>query len=205
MKTFFTSDPHFYHANIIKFCNRPYSNTHEMNEALIANWNRKVSKADQVYLLGDVSFGSPGATEGILGRLNGKIHLIKGNHDKSGMLSKIGGRFTSINDYLEITVQSPVIQNKKHNQKIVLFHYPIESWNGKHKGYYHLHGHSHGNVKSPGILREDAGVDSWNYEPFSFEKLYEHFSKKDLNKPQPDSYSSERKEAAEAIEHFVIQ
>lgn len=43
MKTFFTSDTHFYHSNIIKYCLRPFADAHEMNETLIANWNNVVS------------------------------------------------------------------------------------------------------------------------------------------------------------------
>ena len=41
-KVFFTSDTHFYHANIINFCKRPFANVETMNEALIENWNAVV-------------------------------------------------------------------------------------------------------------------------------------------------------------------
>ena len=53
---YFTADTHFDHANIIRFCNRPFATVGEMNEALIANWNRKVHGNDTVYILGDMFF-----------------------------------------------------------------------------------------------------------------------------------------------------
>ena len=45
---YYISDLHFGHANIIKLCNRPFSDVNEMNEALIANWNNKVTNGDTV-------------------------------------------------------------------------------------------------------------------------------------------------------------
>lgn len=80
-KVFFTSDTHFNHANIIDFCKRPFGSVEEMNEALIANWNRVVSKDDIIFHLGDFCFGGSEVWNSILDRLNGKIYLILGNHD----------------------------------------------------------------------------------------------------------------------------
>jgi len=58
MNSFFTADLHLDHAKILRpdFCARPYSCVEEMNEALIANWNDRVTKHDQIYILGDVSW-----------------------------------------------------------------------------------------------------------------------------------------------------
>lgn len=70
---YFTSDTHFYHKNIIAYCERPWHSVEEMNSALIKNWNKEVSKSDIVYHLGDIAFCSGDKLEAILNSLNGKI------------------------------------------------------------------------------------------------------------------------------------
>lgn len=52
---YFIADTHFDHANIIRFCNRPFTSVEEMNETLIVNWNRKVHGNDTVYILSHTS------------------------------------------------------------------------------------------------------------------------------------------------------
>ena len=59
-----------------------------MNEELISQWNTIVGDNDEVYHLGDFSLGSPKVTEEVLDRLKGRIHLIKGNHEKSVLRNK---------------------------------------------------------------------------------------------------------------------
>jgi len=79
--TFFTSDTHFYHENIIKYCSRPFSSVDEMNKAMIDNWNNVVGKNDIVWHLGDFCFGKKDNIMEIFPKLNGKINLVMGNHD----------------------------------------------------------------------------------------------------------------------------
>lgn len=79
--TFFTSDTHFYHTNILKYCNRPFKNTEEMNAILIEKWNAKVKKDDVIWHLGDFCFGGKDNIKEIFPKLNGKINLVLGNHD----------------------------------------------------------------------------------------------------------------------------
>jgi len=76
---YFTSDTHFDHENIIKYCNRPFKDVNHMNESMIENWNNTVNDTDTVMHLGDFSFKS----DKFINRLNGNITLIKGNHDKN--------------------------------------------------------------------------------------------------------------------------
>lgn len=86
-KIFFTSDLHLDHANIIKYCKRPFPNVSDMNSTLIRNWNDAVSNKDTIYFLGDLAFGrSSMPTDYWLKKLNGKIIFIRGNHDKSSRI-----------------------------------------------------------------------------------------------------------------------
>jgi len=50
---FFTADEHYYHKNIIKYCNRPFANVENMNRALIGRHNEVVSNTDTVVHAGD--------------------------------------------------------------------------------------------------------------------------------------------------------
>ena len=79
---YFTIDMHLGHENIIRLCNRPFSNVEEMDQALIDNWNRRVQPQDTIYILGDLMFRNKKPPEEYLRQLNGKKHLIIGNHDR---------------------------------------------------------------------------------------------------------------------------
>ena len=154
----FTSDTHFYHKNILKFCpkTRLGSDYIHMTEILVNNWNRDVQPQDHVYLLGDVCFADAVRTRELFKRLNGHIHLIYGNHDKVIRNNKdIRDIFTSVQEYKEIKVGL---------QKVVMFHYPMLEWNNMHYGAYALFGHVHGGMDNhPSILSArtmDVGVDS---------------------------------------------
>lgn len=89
----FISDTHFFHENIIRFCERPFQDAQQMNEFMVDKWNRTVAPGDKVYHLGDVACGFGGDDSklgNLLGRLNGKKRLVVGNHDnlKSVSLQK---------------------------------------------------------------------------------------------------------------------
>lgn len=149
-KYFITSDLHFHHYNIIKFCpkTRPWGSREEMNEALIAEWNSVVGEDDVVFHIGDFCFGGGDKTRGIIERLNGTIIFVMGNHDKT-----VRNQVSSPNkfDYLEVRYKGT---------KVCMFHYPISEWNGKHRGSIMLHGHQHGRgPKYTGRIM-DVGYDA---------------------------------------------
>lgn len=80
---YLTSDLHLNHANIIKYCNRPFANVEEMNESLISKWNKTIKKDDIVLFLGDLALTKGKKdTDYWLSQLNGVILFFKGNHDK---------------------------------------------------------------------------------------------------------------------------
>ena len=81
MKVFVIADTHFGHANIIRYCNRPFASVEDMDAALIKKWNETVSNDDTVIHLGDVGLGRKERIGDIIGSLNGRKILIMGNHD----------------------------------------------------------------------------------------------------------------------------
>ena len=174
---FFTSDTHFNHSNIIKYCNRPFNNPDEMNEALINNWNSVVKENDIVFHLGDFMFGNINRFWEFRSRLNGKIYLIHGNHDYELMnKGNIEDGFELITSQLNIVVDA---------QKIYLNHFPLLTFNGtyKEKPVWQLFGHVHSNKEHPQTSADikrldylmpnqyDVGVDNNHYTPISFEEV----------------------------------
>ncbi len=165
--TWFTSDLHLGHANIIKYSNRPFSGVEEMDSTLITNWNTKIQQYDHVWFLGDFCFADLEKGQSYLDRLNGVKHLIRGNHDKTGVQLK---GWASIDDMVEIKV---------NKQWITLCHYAMRVWNKSHHGTWHLYGHSHGSLPDDSnSLSFDAGVDCHNYMPLSFDDVGRIMKKK---------------------------
>lgn len=166
--TFFISDTHFFHKNIIQYSSRPFSSVEEMNEAMINNWNDMVKPNDEVYHLGDVSFSDYKNTKTLLRRLNGNINIILGNHDKviikndKDLISS--KTISTIQHYKEI----------RANPMIVLFHFGCRVWNQSHRGSILCYGHSHGSLLPFG-KSVDVGVDckeiTDEYRPISIEEL----------------------------------
>jgi len=178
---YFTSDHHFGHKNIITYSERPFESVEEMDEELITRWNSKVGKRDTVYHLGDVAMGAtPERLREILDRLNGKIHLIKGNHEK-GALS-YPKRFEWIKDYHELSVPDEDAPNGR--QKIIVFHYAMRVWRSSFRGTWHLYGHSHGSLSdNPKSRSFDVGVDCHNFYPLSYEEVKTIILQKDWTPP----------------------
>ena len=172
MGIWFTSDTHFGHANIIKYCDRPYTSRSEMDEGLIANWNQVVSPNDNIYHLGDFTLGGEEQATAYFSRLNGKISVIPGGHDKQWM-SK--GEYISKSRH-PVEVLSPLETIKVsifgRSHLVVLCHYSMRVWDHSHYGSWHLYGHSHCGL-SAHMKRMDVGIDCWNYFPVSLKQIAE--------------------------------
>lgn len=165
--TFFTSDNHFWHKNIQKFCptTRFGKDVEEMNELMIQAHNAKVPSNATVYFLGDFSFGNAQQTHDILSRLNGHKHLIYGNHDKILRSDRsLQLYFETVQEYKSIYV---------NKVKVVMLHYPMREWDQMHRGAYHLFGHVHGELdKAPHGRSMDVGIDTRkDMAPWSWEEI----------------------------------
>lgn len=179
MKTWFISDTHFNHLNIIRYSKRPFETLKEMNETLIKNWNERIKKNDIVYFLGDFCFvsgskrgeGEPIKPKKILEQLNGNIIFIKGNHDPS--------------NYIKTKNESIIIKTKKY--RINLVHKPVfvnynvdfnivghvhEKW--KHKKFYKENNFF---LKQEYTIAINCGVDVWNFRPVELSEILSLYEK----------------------------
>lgn len=172
MNTFFFSDPHFGHANIIKYCNRPFSTAEEMNEQLIANWNGTVSRNDVVYCLGDMFFCEVEKARAIMHRLNGMKRLVYGNHDK------IIRREPTLQALFD-RILPDLYEEAINGVRIVMCHYPLLTWNKANHGAIMLHGHQHNKVAITATDRRryDVGVDANGYMPVKFQNIMAQLQK----------------------------
>lgn len=169
--TYFTADQHFGHANIIRYCDRPFSGVSEMNAVMIERWNSKVNDSDSVYILGDLFYRSL-EIEPVLSKLRGQKHLILGNHDSSwtGRVD-LGHYFVSVDKYLQI---------HDGGRFYTICHYPLLSFEHERNAYM-IHGHIHNNTHEdfwPLIRKRDnvlnAGVELNDYAPVTFDELVEN-------------------------------
>jgi calcineurin-like phosphoesterase family protein len=177
MTIFFTSDTHWFHRNILEYCpkRRELGDTvDDMNEGLIARWNQRVGKNDIVYHLGDFTLTTRvELIDEVLARLNGRIRLVKGNHDK--WLRKFDelknkDKFEWVRQYNK---ENFSVGNKTY--EIVMMHYPFLTWDGSARGSINIHGHAHGGNDhlNRGTKRLDVGVDGEysNLRPLSLEQV----------------------------------
>ena len=175
-KMFFTSDTHFCHSNIIKYCKRPFANIAENDEEIIRRWNEKVPEDGIVFHLGDVAFGDPERVDNILERLNGTIYLVIGNHDWRRVVNNHKWRFEMMTQQINMKI------GKRH---IILNHYPMLAFSGAWRGEdatYQLFGHVHTSPYTDEGLDQqrmkylftsqyDVGVDNNNFTPVSWKEV----------------------------------
>ena len=172
---FFISDPHFGHQNIIKYCDRPFKSTDEMNEFIIERWNLIVKKDDIVFILGDIAFGGSGLFEQVIPKLNGKKYLILGNHDYKNMRDKYKQYFEKVCTKMFISIDG---------QPIILNHEPLLCFGGQLSNrIWHLFGHVHtshashqgGDYKRVKLMSTptmyDVGVDFNYYMPVKYQTI----------------------------------
>ncbi len=140
---YYISDLHFFHESLnTQMDCRGFKDVAQMNAYMIKQWNSRVRTRDEVVILGDFSVGKAEQTNEILNQLNGRLYMIKGNHDRYLKESEFNKeRFVWIKPYAEM---------HDNRRKVVLSHYPIFCYNGQYrrnkKGEpltYMLYGHVH--------------------------------------------------------------
>lgn len=182
---YFTSDCHFGHNNILKYCNRPFDNVHIMDQVIFDRINDTVGVDDTLYILGDFCFRGKKPIDYRVRIACRDVHIIFGNHDKrtdyypSDLVTDMNG-FSSIQEVKEIIYC---------NQRIYLSHYPHRSWPASHKGSWMLFGHVHSKLDHEDRISNrktlDVGVDNTvNYnkpfgQPWSFKELQKLFNTKE--------------------------
>ena len=185
MRVWFTADLHLGHANIIKFCSRPFLSPEEQalarrdsrgdfrlcdetvrrhDDALLDAINERVAETDVLWILGDFCWGHMIEATEYRNRIRCRnVHLVWGNHDHR-----------SIRPLFTDTIEQGMIRVR--GQEIWLNHYPMRSWNKSFHGSWHLYGHVHGRLSGEDVatgytLTKDVGVDACEYRPVSFEDL----------------------------------
>lgn len=166
---YYIADCHFFHGALnTKMDMRGFESPEEMNEFMINKWNVKVTDSDTVIVIGDLSLGKAAETNELLKRLNGKICLITGNHDKFLKSADFDmGRLEWVDNYREIT---------DNQRQVVLCHYPILFYNGqyrlRHNGdpkTYMLYGHVHETRDEVLLQKFITQVRETNYTPIHSE------------------------------------
>ncbi len=164
-KMWYTSDVHFGHKNILKFCRdtRRGKTIEEHDELMIEQWNSQVEPNDEVWHLGDFCFYKDiEQITKLLDRLHGRINLILGNHDLwvQKFHKEIQGYFRSIQHYKLQVLRFPYPDTPQTvKYKIALFHFPMELWERCSNQTIHLHGHCHGHLYKDEYRRMDVGID----------------------------------------------
>lgn len=190
MKRYFTSDFHFDHANVIKYCNRPFVDVDEMNRVMLNAWNSVVTDADEVYFLGDFCFNGNKALWW-LSQLKGKIIFISGNHDQTFAKDGKTKHIKWIESYKTAgvaEVHQKLTLKLKNNVEVLLCHFPYLDNNAsgdiryleyrpKNQGQWLLHGHSHCHyVKHHKMI--DVGIDH-NFKLYSEDDIIDLMSSKE--------------------------
>ncbi len=187
---YFTSDTHYGHQNIIRFCDRPYADVDHMNVDLVNRAAEMLEVGDELWHLGDVALGTLDNTLAHLARIPVEVTLVAGNHDRCHPYNgKRGERFIEI--YRERCQLAELILTNtsltlSNGVEVNVSHFPyadselsgLENRHGKvivdkfapwrvvDDGSWLLCGHVHESWKQRGRMI-NVGVDAWGGRPVS--------------------------------------
>ncbi len=182
---YFSSDHHFGHQNIIKYCSRPFSSVDDMNEEMVRRWNSVVKPEDVIYYLGDFSLLlEPVKT--VAPQLRGKKILIMGNHDRCHPLHSKKRIAEAEPIYREAGFTELLLETALDiaDHKVRLCHFPyasepdFERYNEGHMKKYRpqddgnwlLCGHIHEKWKTKNKMI-NVGVDVWDFYPVPIDEI----------------------------------
>lgn len=209
----FTSDTHYGHKNIVRGTSewenrnneqrvRDFDTMEEHNNALVKSINSVVKENDELWHLGDWSFGGHENIKIFRDRLNcNNINLVFGNHDQhvEPFNSPYRQLFTSCQYYKELSFKIPSTKSGKYGKThIILSHYAMRVWNKSHHGSIMLYGHSHGtldeltpNIANPTWIGDqyfiknyrtmDVGVDTNNLYPYHLDEVVDKMKSRELH------------------------
>jgi calcineurin-like phosphoesterase family protein len=171
-KIFFISDTHFSHRNVLHYDSRPWTDIRQHDDDLVDKWNSKVDKSDTVYHLGDFALAGRQRQNDLIQRLNGKIYLVLGNHDKKHLVGV---------EYFvpKRTSEPDLVINEK---RIKISHYPFDLVMDLSYTDVYLFGHSHINGPHVSYIKDLNGVQIiaynmycgyWDFEPKTLEEILE--------------------------------
>ena len=193
-KCWFTSDQHYSHSNVMRFCNRPWDDVKDMDQEITDNWNKVVGEKDVVFILGDFYWKKdPWETKKKLDELKaGHIFIVLGNHDNVEQFSKINkNKVSVISDTAMIFISGIDEDKPSREHEFMVSHFPLATWPHFRRGSINLHGHIHSGPRSksdvdrPGFdlilkngLTYDVGVDNNNYYPVEIREILNKLNKR---------------------------
>lgn len=174
MSTWFSTDWHLGHKNIIRFDNRPFKSIEEHDSAIMKNIMSQLKPKDALYYLGDFTLSNKGHTESMLATLassGAMLYFIKGNHDKDDTIKLYQKYGTYLGEQKKIVVEG---------QEIILNHFKMLVWDKAHHGSWHLYGHSHGSIESYIVGKSmDCAINLFNYKLIEFSEIKKLMDKRE--------------------------
>lgn len=162
---YYTADWHFFHKQIIRYCDRPFKSESEMRQVIITRYNQTVGKDDTCFVLGDAAMLGTSQWEhlkAVLAKMNGTKHLIFGNHDEFKWQRYLDIGFTTVHSALWLV---------DGGLDIVLAHDP-SVYCTLDKDAILLCGHIHTLFKSMKENRVvNVGVDAWDFRPITIQDV----------------------------------
>ena len=167
---YFSSDTHFNHDNIMEYCKRPFDNIHQMNAAIIADWNDLVKEGDTVYFLGDFCFEKKGfdRIQDYINFLSGHMVFVRGNHDPSKLkgLDSASIKLSGLDIFMR---HIPPVDEEDipFYPDLILCGHVHEKWKSTKVILFN-------NMTTPVI---NVGVDQWNFRPVNIKTILKEYHK----------------------------